>query len=223
MTHKELDGIFRKGMEGNQITTEEAEAFKTDLMLFFGREFARRLWVMQLHYGVQRNCNELMFQRLGADTGFDAMGMTNCGVEIVGFLNALAKDELLPKTILYSINPHDDAMLGTIIGCFQTSETKGKIQHGVPWWFNDTKHGMENQLVTLSSVGVLGAFIGMLTDSRSFLSYARHEYFRRILCNQIGSWVESGEYPNDKKALVELVEDISYRNAARYFGYEVYK
>ena len=218
---EELEASFQKGLQGEAVTIEEAEAFKTDMMLFFGREFARRQWVMQLHYGVLRNCNQMMFDRLGPDTGFDAMGMRNCGKEIVGFLNALGKDDLLPKTVLFSINPHDDAMLGTIIGCFQTSEIRGKIQHGIPWWFNDTKHGMESQLITLSGVGVLGAFIGMLTDSRSFLSYARHEYFRRILCNQIGRWVEDGEYPNDKEALKELVEDISYRNAARYFGYDV--
>jgi glucuronate isomerase len=221
LEEKEVEAIFQKGLQGGTVNVKEAEAYKTNLMLFFGREFARRSWVMQLHYGVQRNCNDIMFKRLGPDTGFDAMGMRNCGESIVGFLNALAKDELLPKTILYSINPHDDAMLGTIIGCFQTSEARGKVQHGVPWWFNDTKHGMESHLLTLSSVGVLGTFIGMLTDSRSFLSYARHEYFRRILCNQIGTWVESGEYPHDTKALVELVEDISYRNVARYFGYDV--
>ncbi|MCL2588407.1 MAG: glucuronate isomerase [Oscillospiraceae bacterium] len=221
MSGAELEAIFQKGLRGEAVTMEEAEAFKTDLMLFFGREFAKRGWVMQLHYGVQRNTNDAMFERLGPDTGFDAMGMRYCGTAITGFLNALAKDGLLPKTVLFSINPHDDAMLGTIIGCFQGSEVRGKIQHGVPWWFNDTKQGMENQLITLSSVGVLGTFIGMLTDSRSFLSYARHEYFRRILCNQVGVWVEGGEYPNDKKALAELVEDISYRNAARYFGYDV--
>ena len=221
MGENKLDEIFQKCLAGETVTMEEAEAFKTDLMLFFGREFARRGWVMQIHYGVQRNCNEAAFARLGPDTGFDAMGMRYCGTEITRFLNALEKDGLLPKTVLFSINPHDDAMLGTIIGCFQGGEIRGKIQHGVPWWFNDSKHGMENQLVTLGSLGVLGTFIGMLTDSRSFLSYARHEYFRRILCNQIGTWVEKGEYPNDKKALTELVEDISYRNAARYFGYEV--
>ena len=217
---KELDAIFQKGLSGETVPEAEAEAFKTDMMLFFGREFAKRGWVMQLHYGVQRNCNGAMFDKLGPDTGFDAMGMRNCGAEIVGFLNALEKDGKLPKTILYSINPHDDAMLGTIIGCFQGSGITGKVQHGVPWWFNDTKDGMESQLITLASVGVLGAFIGMLTDSRSFLSYARHEYFRRILCNRIGDWVENGEYPNDKKILAELVKDISFRNVAKYFGYD---
>ena len=221
MSKTKLEEIFQKGLRGEVVCVEEAEAFKTDLMLFFGREFARRGWVMQLHYGVQRNCNEEQFNRLGPDTGFDAMGMRYCGSEIVAFLNALEKDGLLPKTVFFSVNPHDDTMLETIIACFQGGGVKGKIQHGVPWWFNDTKHGMESQLVTLASQGVLGTFIGMHTDSRSFLSYVRHEYFRRILCNLIGTWVENGEYPNDKKALAELVEDISYRNAARYFGYDV--
>jgi len=221
MGEAELEACFQKGLAGEAFTAEECEAFQTDLMLFFGRAFAERGWVMQLHYGVQRSCNDVMFDRLGPDTGFDAIGMRNCGREIVGFLNALERENALPKTILYSINSHDDAMLETIIGCFQGGGVRGKLQHGVPWWFNDTKHGMESQLVSLASLGVLGTFIGMLTDSRSFLSYTRHEYFRRILCNQIGLWVESGEYPRDLPVLGELVEDISYRNAARYFGYPV--
>jgi len=218
---KELKNIFQKGVQGEIVTIDETEAYKTDLMLFFGRELARRGLVMQLHYGVHRNCNEAKFAALGPDTGYDAVGMRYCGTEIVRFLNTLEKDGLLPKTVLFSINPHDNAMLGTVIGCFQGSEIEGKIQHGVPWWFNDSKYEMENHLTTLASVGVLGTFIGMLTDSRSFLSYTRHEYFRRILCNQIGILVENGEYPNDMSTLAKLVEDISYRNAANYFGYEV--
>ena len=217
----ELERIFKKGLHSETVTREEKEAFQTDCMLFFGREFARRSWVMQIHYGVQRNCNEAMFARLGPDCGYDAIGVRDCGEAIVSFFNSLEKDGLLPKTVLYSINANADAMLQSIAGCFQGGGIRGKIQHGVPWWFNDTLHGMENQLVSLSGLGVLGTFIGMLTDSRSFLSYTRHEYFRRILCNVIGKWVDSGQIPLDINALGELVENISYRNAARYFGYEV--
>ena len=192
--------------------------YKTAIMLHLGREYAKRNIVMQLHYGAQRNTNTKMFERLGADTGFDCISVKDCGVAITGFLNALQVEGMLPKTILYSLNPQDNEMLGTILGCFQGTEVAGKIQHGSAWWFNDTKTGMENQLKSLANLSVLGNFVGMLTDSRSFLSYTRHEYFRRILCNVIGEWVENGEYPADEETLGKLVEDICYNNAARYFN-----
>ena len=217
---KTIEDIFQKGLTGGTVSAAEAEMFKTDLMLFFGREFSKLGWVMQLHFGAQRNCNNARFKRLGADKGYDAINGRSGGEALVGFLNALAEEGRLPKTVLYSLNPGDNAMLVSIAGCFQ-DEGIGKIQHGSAWWFNDTKRGMENQILTLAETGVLGSFIGMLTDSRSFLSYTRHEYFRRILCNIIGDLVEKGEYPCEMEFLGTLVEDISYRNAARYFGFEI--
>ncbi|MBQ3052485.1 MAG: glucuronate isomerase [Clostridia bacterium] len=217
-TETQVEKIFKKAIKGKKITQQEADMYKTAIMLHLGREYAKRNIVMQLHYGAQRNTNTKMFERLGADTGFDCISVKDCGVAITGFLNALQVEGMLPKTILYSLNPQDNEMLGTILGCFQGTEVAGKIQHGSAWWFNDTKTGMENQLKSLANLSVLGNFVGMLTDSRSFLSYTRHEYFRRILCNVIGEWVENGEYPADEETLGKLVEDICYNNAARYFN-----
>ncbi len=217
---KEVNKIFKKAMSGKAVTQLEADKYKTFLLLFLGREYAKRDIVMQLHYGVQRNTNTNKFESLGADTGFDCISTKECCFALTGFLNALDCDGLLPKTIIYSLNPHDNELIGTVLGCFQGTEAAGKIQHGSAWWFNDTKSGMETQLKSLANLSVLGNFIGMLTDSRSFLSYTRHEYFRRILCNLIGTWVENGEYPDDEKYLGKLVEDICYNNAAKYFGLE---
>ncbi len=213
----EIEDIFKAAMAGKNISQEDADKYKTAILLHLGREYSKRGIVMQLHYGAQRNTNTDMFNKLGPDTGFDCISVRDCGFEITGFLNALQKDGLLPKTILYSLNPSDNAMLGTIIGCFQGSEVAGKIQHGSAWWFNDNKTGMQEQMTTLANLSLLGNFIGMLTDSRSFLSYTRHEYFRRILCDLIGTWVENGEYPNDDAQLGKLVQDICYYNAERYF------
>ena len=217
---KEVNKIFKKAMSGKAVTQLEVDKYKTFLLLFLGREYAKRDIVMQLHYGVQRNTNTNKFKSLGADTGFDCISTKECCFALTGFLNALDCDGLLPKTIIYSLNPHDNELIGTVLGCFQGTEAAGKIQHGSAWWFNDTKSGMETQLKSLANLSVLGNFIGMLTDSRSFLSYTRHEYFRRILCNLIGTWVENGEYPDDEKYLGKLVEDICYNNAAKYFGLE---
>ena len=136
-------------------------------------------------------------------------------------MNALNETGELPKTILYSLNPSDNAAIGTVLGCFQGSDAIGKIQHGSAWWFNDHKQGMRDQMISLANLGLLGNFIGMLTDSRSFLSYTRHEYFRRIMCDLIGTWVEDGEYPEDYVALQKIVEGISYNNAVRYFGFDL--
>ncbi len=216
-TDAEVEAIFSKVMAGEKITQLEADKYKTAIILHLGREYARRGIVMQLHYGAQRNTNSAMFERLGPDTGFDCISVRDCGFAITDFLNALEKDALLPKTIIYSLNPHDNELIGTIIGAFQGSEIAGKIQHGSAWWFNDTKTGMEAQLKSLANLSVLGNFVGMLTDSRSFLSYTRHEYFRRILCNLIGEWVENGEYPADYAQLEEIVRGICYNNAAKYF------
>ena len=185
------------------------------------REYAKKDWAMQLHYGVQRDLNKKVFRALGADAGIDAINNYTSAIEMGQYLNALAETDELPKTILYSLNPVDDATIGTIIGCFQDSSAVGKIQQGSAWWFNDNKQGMINQMVSLANLGLLGNFIGMLTDSRSFLSYTRHEYFRRIMCELIGGWVENGEYPNDEKALEKIVKGISYNNTVRYFGFDI--
>jgi len=165
-----------------------------------------------------RNPNSKAFATLGPDSGFDCMAVTDSCAALFGIMDAWEKEGQLPKTILYSLNPADDQWLDTLIGAFQSSEIPGKIQHGSAWWFNDNKTGMQNQLTSLGNLGILGNFIGMLTDSRSLLSYARHEYFRRILCELLGGWVENGEYPDDIEFVGSLVQDICSNNAKRYFG-----
>ena len=214
-----VDNVFQKALIDEALTTEEVESYKTAILLFLGREYAKRGWVMQIHYSALRNNNSRAFDTLGADTGFDCIGSYNCGEGLVQLLDALNSGGDLPKTIIYSLNPNDNAMLGTIIGSFQGTEIAGKIQHGAAWWFNDTKTGMQEQLTNLANLSILGNFVGMLTDSRSFLSYTRHEYFRRILCNLLGTWVENGEYPADQDFLGKLAADISYNNAVKYFKF----
>lgn len=218
-TGEQLDHIFAKRIQGQVLSEVEVHQFKTAFMVHMGRAYAKKNWVMQLHYGVQRDINKKIFTELGADAGIDAINNHAPAMEIAEYLNALECTKELPKTILYSLNPNDNAVIGTIIGCFQDSSAVGKIQHGAAWWFNDNKHGMVEQMTSLANLGLLGNFTGMLTDSRSFLSYTRHEYFRRIMCELIGSWVENGEYPQDEKALKRIIEGISYKNAVRYFGY----
>ena len=213
-----VNAAFHKAMAGEALSVEEAESYQTSLLLFLGRAYAKRGIVMQLHYSCLRDNNKAKFASMGADTGYDCIAQNTCGGNITAFLSALDATDELPKTILYSLNPADNAQLGSIIGCFQSPEVPGKVQHGSAWWFNDTKNGMEEQMKSLASLGLLGNFVGMLTDSRSFLSYARHDYFRRILCNLIGHWVEDGEYPNNDASLKKIVEGICYKNAARYFG-----
>ena len=215
---EEADAAYQKALEGGSLTLEEAEGYQTAILLHLGREYHRLGVVMQLHYSCLRNMNARMYAKMGPDTGFDMIAQNTCGGAIAGLLSALDGKGECPKTILYSLNPADNAQLGTLLGCFQSDEIPGKIQHGSAWWFNDTKSGMEEQMKSLANLGLLGNFVGMLTDSRSFLSYARHDYFRRILCNLVGSWVENGEYPSDETALREIVEGVCYANAARYFG-----
>ncbi len=219
--HDTLEAIFQKGRAGEAVSDLESLQYNTMLMLEMGRAYADRGWVMQLHFNVQRDLNKAMYAKLGADTGFDAINTFGSSIEMGQFLNALAETGQLPKTILYSLNPADNAAIGTVIGCFQNSDAVGKIQQGSAWWFNDNKTGMIEQMTSLANLGLLGNFIGMLTDSRSFLSYTRHEYFRRIMCNLIGGWVENGEYPADEKALEKIVKGISYNNTVRYFGFDV--
>ncbi len=198
---EEVNAIFRKALAGGTVTKEEQAQYKTAVMLFLARRYNRLDWVMQLHYGCKRDNNAYMYRQLGPDTGFDCINDYAPSAQTADFLNALSATGEIPKTILYSLNPNDNAAIGSIIGCFQGPGVNGRLQHGSAWWFNDHKAGMTEQLTSLANLGCLGNFIGMLTDSRSFLSYARHEYFRRILCDLIGGWVENGEYPADRKAL----------------------
>lgn len=217
-SEESVNEIFKRALGGEKVSQSEADRYKTELMLFLGEKIAEKGIVMQLHYGAQRNTNTVMFNKLGADTGFDCISVKNCGEALTGFLNALNVKGKLPKTIIYSLNPNDNELIDTVLGCFQGTEAQGKIQHGSAWWFGDTKSGMEAQLKSLANLSLLGNFVGMLTDSRSFLSYTRHEYFRRILCNLLGEWVENGEYPDDKITLETIVKDISYNNAKKYFN-----
>ena len=220
-TEQQADMILKKRLSGAALSQEEILRFKTMLLLFLGREYARRGWVMQLHYGVKRNNNTRLFQAIGADTGYDCIGDQAPAGELADFLNALECTDELPKTILYSLSPNDNAAIETIMGCFQNSQAVSKLQHGSAWWFNDHWPGMEAHLRSLASLGNLSGFVGMLTDSRSFLSYTRHEYFRRILCEYIGTLVENGEFADDEQILSDLVKDISYRNAVAYFGFSL--
>lgn len=210
--------VFDKALSGEAVSEREKEAYQFELLCFMGREYARRGWVMQLHFGAVRNPNSRIFAAVGGDSGIDCMGNSSDALRIIGLLDAMDRTDELPRTILYSLNPKDNNMLVSLAGSFQNSSCPGKVQHGSAWWFNDTREGMTAQLKTLAEGGLLGNFIGMLTDSRSFLSYTRHEYFRRILCRIIGQWVEDGEYPDDMETLGELVEDICCNNARAYFG-----
>lgn len=217
------DEVFAKGMRGEPICEEEIKRYQSYLMLFLGGEYARRGWVMQLHMGPVRNTNPGIYRMVGADAGCDCIGQMVNPESLAEFFGRLEENALLPKTVTYSMNPNDNMVLQSLGGCFQAAGTPGKIQHGSAWWFNDTKKGMEEQLSSLASSSLIGGFIGMLTDSRSFLSYTRHEYFRRILCNYLGGLVESGEYPEDIGTLGGMVEDICYNNTINYFGFEILK
>ena len=218
-SEEEIEAIFSKRLAGETITREDELKFKTAFMLAVGAEYARLGWAMQLHYGCKRDNNTGMYNKLGPDTGYDCINNYAPSSQTADFLNALNETGKLPKTIIYSLNPNDDEAIGTILGCFQNSDAVGKIQQGSAWWFNDNKTGMMKQMTSLANLGLLGNFIGMLTDSRSFLSYPRHEYFRRILCELLGSWVENGEYPKNMNKLGAIVKGISYNNAVNYFEF----
>ncbi|MCM1570031.1 MAG: glucuronate isomerase [Roseburia sp.] len=215
----DVEAIFLKRLNKMVLTRQEEMQFKTAFMLFMGREYHRLDWAMQLHYGCKRDNNTARYKELGPDTGYDCIGDSVPSAQLADYLNALEATDELPRTVLYSLNPHDNQTIGTIIGCFQNSSAIGKIQQGSAWWFNDNKVGMQEQMTSLANLGNLSGFVGMLTDSRSFLSYTRHEYFRRILCNLLGTWVENGEFPADMDILSEIVKDISYDNARRYFKF----
>lgn len=218
-SEEELERVFQKRLEGEPLTQEELAAFQTGFLRFVAGEYKRLGWVMQLHYGCRRNNNTRMFHKLGRDTGYDAVLQGTPSLEMAAFLDLLASQDALPRMVLYSLNPNDDEGLNSVIGCFQDGTPLGRIQQGSAWWFNDHKAGMVKQLTAFANGGLLGNFIGMLTDSRSFLSYPRHEYFRRILCELLGAWVENGEYPADWKALEKMVRGVCYNNAVEFFGF----
>lgn len=217
---EEVEAVFAKRMAGELPSAAEEAKFKTAFLVALGREYHKKGWVMQLHYGVKRDNSQRVFRALGADAGIDCISNEAPSAQLADFLNALDETDELPKTIVYSLNPIDNAAIGTIIGCFQNGSAVGKVQQGSAWWFNDHKTGMTEQMTSLASLGLLGNFVGMLTDSRSFLSYTRHEYFRRILCELVGGWVENGEYPADMRVLEKIIKGVSYNNAVRYFGFD---
>lgn len=216
-TKENVEIIFQKRLSGENLSEQEIAAYKGHLLTFLGKQYHDHQIVMQFHIGALRNNAQRRFDTLGADTGFDSMNDFNYAASLSHLLNEMDKTNQLPRIVLYCLNSKDNEMLISMAGNFQDDSCIGKVQFGVPWWFNDHKYGMERQLEQLAAIGLLAPFIGMLTDSRSFLSFPRHEYFRRILCNKIASWVENGEYPCDKEYLGELIENICFNNAKNYF------
>jgi glucuronate isomerase len=208
--------IFSKAREGQSISPDERIQFASFMMLFFGRLDAEKGWTKQLHLGAQRNVNTVARRRLGADTGYDAIGDFPQGEHLAAYLDLLSQEKALPPMIVYNVNPRDTFQLATLIGCFQDGERAGKLQYGSAWWFLDQKQGITEQLQALSNTGLLSRFVGMVTDSRSFMSYPRHEYFRRILCDMVGTDVMRGELPDDDALLGRLIEDVCYGNAKQY-------
>ncbi|MBU3143293.1 glucuronate isomerase [Clostridium sp. CF012] len=215
---EEVADIFSKALKGQTVSQDEESKYMTYTLQFLGRLYSELKWTMQLHLAALRNNNTKMLKQLGPDTGFDSINDECMANSVSRLLDSLEVDNFLPKTILYTLNPKDNYILSTMLGNFQGTEVPGKIQFGAAWWFLDSKEGMIEQMKTLASTGLLSRFVGMLTDSRSFLSYTRHEYFRRILCNLIGKWVDNGEVPEDMELLGSIVQGICYNNAKTYFG-----
>ena len=214
-----LEDIFSQALQGKEIVATDLERFKTAVLQFLAKNYAKLGWAMQLHIGAMRNNNSSMFKKLGPDTGFDSIHDHPVAANLAKLLDSLEKEECLPKTILYTLNPKDNVVLATMLGNFQAGGIPGKIQFGTAWWFNDNKTGMIEQMIGLSNLGLLSRFVGMVTDSRSFLSYPRHDYFRRILCNLVGEWMEKGEVPADWDMMGEIVQDICFNNAKTYFHF----
>ena len=214
-----MDYFHQNGCRLSDHSIDEMNDDIIEKIVFLGKEYAKHGWTMQLHIGALRNNNTRMFENIGADTGFDSINDFEIARGLSKILNSLEKENLLPKTIIYCLNPKDNYVIGTMIGNFQKGPVAGKIQFGSGWWFCDNRDGMQEQLKALANLGCLGNFIGMLTDSRSFVSYTRHEYFRRILCNLLGQWVTDGEYPEDYESLKAIVEGICYKNAKEYFKF----
>lgn len=215
----DAQAVIDKKLSGKSVTQHEADIYKTAVLTHCAEQYSKFNWTMQLHIGAMRNNNTKMFAKLGPDTGFDSINDLCIAQNLSRFMDSLDSDGILPKTVLYTLNPKDNYVLGTMLGNFQRGPVKSKIQFGSGWWFNDNEDGMVAQLKALANLGVLGKFIGMLTDSRSFVSYPRHEYFRRILCNLIGEWVETGKYPEDYRSLEKIIKGISYENAKEYFEF----
>lgn len=214
-----VNAVFQKAMNGQAVTAKEADIYKTPILLALGKKYHSLGWAMEIHIGAMRNNNTAMFRSLGADTGFDSVGDESIAHNLSRFLDALNVKGRLPKTILFNLNNKDNIVLATMLGNFQSSEADSKLQFGPAWWFLDTLDGMTDQLKFLGNLGVLGKFVGMETDSRSFTSYGRHDYFRRIMCRLIGRWVEDGWYADDDEMLKEIVQGISYNNAMKYFNF----
>ncbi len=217
----EIAAIFRKVRGGKELTPPEILRFKSAMLYEFGIMDHARAWTQQFHLGVMRNNNSRLFEKLGPDTGFDSIGDFEVGRPLVRFLDRLDRTNQLARTILYNINPRDNALIATALGNFQDGSVPGKMQLGSGWWFLDQSDGMEHQIESLSQLGVLSRFVGMVTDSRSFLSYTRHEYFRRILCNIIGRDMAKGLIPRDMALVGGMVSDICHHNASRYFGVQL--
>jgi glucuronate isomerase len=216
-TPEECEAIFKKGLAGEALTKCEIEKYKGALLVFLGKVYNKLGWVQQYHIGASRNNSLRNYRALGADTGFDAINDDTFAPKLSRLMSTLDETGELPKTILYCLNPRDNEVLASLMNCFQDGVTPGKIQFGSGWWFNDQKDGMQKQMETLMQVGLISRFVGMLTDSRSFLSYTRHEYFRRILCSKLGALIENGEYPCDFELVGKIVQDICYNNAVKYF------
>lgn len=220
-TAKDVNNAFQKARQGRKPTPIEALKFKSALTLELARMDAEKGWTQQFHFGALRNINSRAMATLGADTGYDTIGDWEIARALARFLDRLDREGRLAKTILYVMNSRDNEAVAAAVGCFQDGSLPGKMQFGSAWWFNDQKDGIEKQINALSNLGLLSRFVGMLTDSRSFLSYPRHEYFRRVLCNLLGNDVENGELPGDMDLLGGMVKDICFRNAVAYFGIEV--
>ncbi len=218
MSDEQAGHVFAQAMQQKELTQQEAEGFQTNLLLFLAKEYRKRNWVMELHVGCNRQQNTRMVQQLGENAGHDSIGDTPLARPLGKFLDALEKENQLPKTVLFTLNASDNWVLASLTGNYQNHEVPSKIQFGTAWWMQDHKQGMEEQMRVLANLGLIGRFIGMLTDSRSFVSYPRHEYFRRILCNLIGEWIEQGEYCPDREAAGRIIEDICFNNAMLYFG-----
>lgn len=220
-SEEEAAAIFNVALQGSKVSIEDEKKFKTFTFKFLGKLYKELDWAMQFHINALRNNNSRMFEEMGPDTGWDSMNDESIAKPLSRLLNLIEQESGLPKTIIYSLNPNDNAIIASMIGNFQGGGIPGKIQFGTAWWFNDHKDGMIEQMKSLANMGLISRFIGMLTDSRSFLSYTRHEYFRRIVCSLIAEWVENGEVPNNLEFLGEIVQGICYLNAKEYFGFDL--
>jgi glucuronate isomerase len=218
---EEASAIFNNALQGNKVSIEDEKKYKTFTLKFLGKLYAELGWAMQFHLNALRNNNTRMFEAMGPDTGWDSINDEEIAKPLGKLLNSIEQESGLPKTIIYSLNPNDNNIIASMIGNFQGGGIPGKIQFGTAWWFNDNKDGMLEQMKSLSNMGLFSRFIGMLTDSRSFLSYTRHEYFRRIVCSLISEWVENGEVPNNIEVLGKVVQGICYQNAKEYFGFDL--